>query len=193
VLSSRLSGQALTPAPAIRPFKQLLRGALVLALVALAAVLSVAALSRLFGYHTLVVQGASMGQAIPIGSLVFTRWIAAEDVELGDVILVREERDDGPARSKLHRVVSLNKEGGQILVRTKGDANETVDPNLYILPHRVLTPAYTLPYLGYLVGSAATRLGWALLVALPVTVICIVTLRGIWAHRDKAAPKPGTA
>jgi signal peptidase len=153
----------------------------VLALLALAAVLGAAVLSRLVGYRTLVVQGGSMGHSIPTGSLVYARWIADEDVKLGDVILVQEESASGPARPKLHRVVSLETDGEQILVQTKGDMNETVDPKVYILPDRLLTPAWTLPYLGYLVSFVATPLGWMLMVALPATVVCLLTLRSIWA------------
>lgn len=166
-------------------------GAIVLALLALAVVLGAAALSRLFGYHTLVVQGGSMGHSIPTGSLVYARWIGAEDVELGDVILVQEDSASGPAHPKLHRVVSLEREGGQILVQTKGDVNETVDPKVYILPHRVLTPAWTLPYLGFLVGFVVTPLGWALLVALPSTAVCLSTLRGIWAPAREPSAEAG--
>jgi signal peptidase I len=172
-------------------FRRLLYGIVVLALLALAVVLGAAVLSRLFGYRTLVVQGGSMGHSIPTGSLVYARWIGAEDVELGDVILVQEESASGPAHPKLHRVVSLEGDGDQILVQTKGDTNETVDPKVYILPDRVLTPAYTLPYLGYLVGFVVTPLGWALLVALPATVVCLLTLRGIWAPAPEASAEAG--
>ncbi len=193
MLSSRVWPAGLTAAAAASLLRRLLYGVLVLALLALATVLGVAALSRLFGYHTLVVQGGSMGHSIPSGTLVYGRWMGAGDVELGDVILVQEETDSGPARPKLHRVVSLEREGSQILVQTKGDLNESVDPKVYILPDRVLTPAYTLPYLGYLVGFVATPLGWALLVALPATAVCLFTLRGIWAPARETAAEAGGA
>jgi len=193
MLSSRVSPAGLTAAAAAGLLKRLLYGVLVLALLALAVVLGAAVLSRLFGYHTMVVQGGSMGHSLPNGSLVYCRWVEAGDVELGDVILVQEETASGPAPPKLHRVVSLEREGGQVLVQTKGDLNETVDPKVYILPERVLTPAYTLPYLGYLVGFAVTPLGWALLVALPMTVVGLFTLRSIWADEERAVAKRGTA
>lgn len=156
-------------------------------LIALAGALSVAALPRLFGYGTLVVHGGSMADTYPNGSLVISRWTAAEEVQLGDVIVVQEETDDGPTHPKIHRVVSLDNEGDQILVRTKGDANQTPDPKLYILPDRVLTPAHMLPYLGYLVGFAVTPLGWVFLVALPAALLCVVTLRAIWTGEDELA------
>ncbi len=173
--------------------RRLLYGAFVVALVALAAALALAVVPRLFGYGTLVVYGGSMSQTMPNGSLVIVRQMAAADVELGDVIIVQEESEDGRALPKIHRVVSLDEEGGQLLVRTKGDANSTPDPNVYILPDHVMTPAHTLPYLGYLVGFAVTPLGWMLLVAIPGTTLCLLTLRGIWSEGEKPATKPGTA
>jgi len=164
-------------------------GAFLLLLIALAGALALAVAPRLLGYSTLVVQGGSMGQSIPNGSLVFARHVAAEDVRLGDVILVQEEGDGGTSRPRLHRVAWLDRQGGQILVQTKGDANESPDPKVYILPERVVTPAHALPYLGYLVGFVATPMGWLLLVALPATVACVATLWSIWAPRWGRQPR----
>jgi len=70
--------------------------------------------------------------------------------------------------------------GDRIVVRTKGDANQTEDPQPYVLADRVLTPARHLPYLGYLVGFVTTRLGWILLSALPAAFLCLFALRLIW-------------
>lgn len=186
VLSSKVWRADLPLAAAWVLLKRLLYGAFLVVLVALAAAAGSAVVPRLFGYGTLVVHGGSMSETAPNGSLVIARWMAAEDVEIGDVILVQEESDSGSARPRIHRVVSLEEEGGQVLVQTKGDANSTPDPNIYILPDRVLTPAYTLPYLGFLVRFVATPLGWALVVALPGTLLCMITLRGIWGTRRPA-------
>ncbi len=159
-------------------------GVFVVALAGLAAALAGAVVPRAFGYSTLVVQGGSMGDSVPTGSLVIAGWTAAEQVHLDDVILVQEETDSGPSRPKLHRIVTLDEEGGQIFVTTKGDANQTADPKEYILPDRVLTPALTVPYLGYLAGFAMTPLGWVFLVLLPATVLALITLRGIWTDDE---------
>ncbi len=187
MLSSRILQAELPLTRAWGLLRCLLYGAFVVALVALAAVLAAAVVPRAFGYGTLVVQGGSMGDSVPMGSLVIAHWTVAEHVELGDVIAVQEETDDGPARPKLHRVVSLDEEGGQILARAKGDANQTTDPKEYILPDRVLVAALTVPYLGYVAGFAMTPLGWAFLVLLPAIVLALLTLRSIWADDDRVA------
>src|ERR1700674_4184074 len=80
--------------------RRLLYGVFVIALIALLGALSLVAAPRLFGYGTLIVQGGSMGESIPIGSLVFTQSLGAENVQLGDVILIREQNDSGDAAPK---------------------------------------------------------------------------------------------
>ena len=187
MLSSKVSRADLPLAAAWVLPRRLLYGAFVVALVALAAALTVAVAPRLFGYGTLAVHGGSMGDSMPNGSLVFTHWIPDEDVEIGDVILVREE---SAALPRIHRVVEINPEGGQVVIRTKGDANETPDPNLYVLPERVPTPVRTVPYLGYLVGLVVTPVGWALLVALPATLLGLFALRAIWAPQRRTTAEP---
>ena len=122
-----------------------------------------------------------MDPALPVGSLVLARQIPADRVGVGDVILVREESSEGLSIPKIHRVVWLGRDGDRVLARTKGDANATEDPRVYVLPDRVLTPAHTVPYLGYVVAYVRTPLGWMLLVVLPATYLCMVALRGIWA------------
>jgi signal peptidase I len=173
--------------------RRLLYGVFVVALGVLLGALSLVAVPRLLGYGTLIVQGGSMGESIPIGSLVFTQSLPAENVQLGDVILVREQTQSGGAVPKLHRVISLERRDGQVVVWTKGDANDTPDPLPYVLPGEVLTPAYHLQYLGYFVGFIATPIGWLILVVFPGMVLCITTLRGIWASGPGRRDSAGTA
>ncbi len=167
------------------PLRIVLHGTLIFALVAIAIVFSTMAMPRLFGYSTLVVHGGSMGDAIPNGSLVIARWIAADQVRVGDVILVRERNGGDPAAPKIHRVTSVQPDGDRIVVRTKGDANQTEDPEPYVLADRVLTPARDLPYLGYLAGFVTTRLGWLLFSALPVAFLCLFALKAIWYRGER--------
>lgn len=156
----------------------------------IAAALLTAATPRLFGFPTLVVSGGSMGEAAENGSLIIARWKAAEEVRVGDVIVLRESTESGPARPRLHRVISLDEEGGDILVTTKGDANSTPDPGIIVLPDRVQTPAFTLPHAGYIVGFVRTPIGFALLAALPALVTALFIVRGIWAGGPAEAGGP---
>ena len=192
MLSLRIAPSRLPLAKVSHVLRRLGYVAFLVSLVALIAALGAAVLPRLAGYGTLVVRGGSMGEAYPTGSLVVSRSMAAKEVRVGDAILVGEENAAGKSLPTLHRVVSLSQQGDQIVVQTKGDANETADPNLYVLNGRVATPVYTLPYLGYLLGFVLTQLGWVLVVAIPATILSLLMLRSIWSDEEGSSTTPVT-
>ena len=192
MLSLRIAPSRLPLAKVSHLLRRLGYVAFLVSLVALIAALGAAVLPRLAGYGTLVVRGGSMGEAYPTGSLVVSRSMAAKEVRVGDAILVGEENAAGKSLPTLHRVVSLSQQGDQIVVQTKGDANETADPNLYVLNGRVATPVYTLPYLGYLLGFVLTQLGWVLVVAIPATILSLLMLRSIWSDEEGSSTTPVT-
>ncbi len=160
---------------------RLLQAACAIVLLVLIAGLCAALLPRPFGYRPAVVTSGSMGRSIPIGSLAMTHTVGVGAIHVGDVILIHEEADGVAARPKLHRVVSVEQDSGNTLVSTKGDANAAPDPKLYVLPARVDVVAYSMPYLGYLVGFMLTPIGWVLAVGLPGAIVCGYLLRRIWA------------
>jgi len=163
--------------------------ATVLALLALTSVLALAVVPRAFGYSVLVVNGGSMADAMPNGSLVIARWLPGEDVSVGDVILVREDSVTGGAAPKIHRIVSKQIDGPRILVRTKGDANDAPDPREFILPRRVVTPALTVPYAGRVAGLMATPRGWVFFILLPAILAAAAAIHAIWFPARRSQPK----
>lgn len=175
------------PARAAGIVSRLLYAIVVVALLIAAAALAAAIAPRAFGYGTVAVSGGSMGESFPNGSLVITRALEAEELRTGDVILIRQQDGDSAAAPKLHRIVSLQQDGPQLLARTRGDANAAPDPDLYILPSRVHVPVTDVPYLGFLVRSLRTPLGWLAFIALPAILIGAVTVRGIWTPPARAA------
>ena len=179
MLSTKASQRGGTPATAlvVGLLSRLLYAGLALALIAISAALAVAVVPRFLGYGTVAISGGSMEQSIPTGSLIIARWLPDEQVRVGQVIVAKE-----PGRAAIaHRVVSLQTDGGNVLVQTKGDANPTPDPRPYVLPPRVLTPEHVIPYLGYLVLFVKTPLGLTFLVTLPATALCLYLLRRIWS------------
>ncbi len=158
-----------------------------------APLLSLVVVPNLLGYPTVTVQGGSMGDSLPGGSVAITRWVPANEVEVGDVILIGGEGSG--ASQKIHRVVSIEEQAGELVAVTKGDANVAADPGLQLLEGRVAVRAHTIPYLGYAADFLRTRLGWTLFVLLPISVLCLLTLRDIWATEgdDKPAAVSGAA
>jgi signal peptidase I len=156
------------------------------ACLAVAVGVALLSLPSVTGVQSLVVRTGSMGGAAPTGSLVVGRVLDAVDVENGDVILLSRAVEDRVLEPVLHRVIERRvDESGQILVRTKGDANRAPDPGEYILRGRTLTPILVVPRLGRAVAALRTPAGWFGFVVLPTVLAGALWLRQIWGHREK--------
>lgn len=142
----------------------------------IAAVLAVAVLvPRVGGATPYTVLTGSMAPTYPPGSLVVVRPVDPESIRTGDVITYQLE--SGQPAVVTHRVVSQGFAGdGEVVLHTKGDANEDPDPK----PVREVQVKgevwYSVPYLGYVnnllsgrerqlgvYAAAAGLLGYALL------------------------------
>lgn len=152
-------------------------------------VLSLVVVPTLLGYPALTVQGGSMADSLSDGSVAITRWVPADEVEAGDVIVI-SHADAAPI---IHRVVSIVEQDGAFVVETKGDANRAADPGYSVLTGRVAVHFYTIPYLGYAADFLRTPLGWTLFVLLPIGLLCFRTLRDMWLVDDKPAAVLKTA
>lgn len=162
--------------------------AAIVVLCVLAVPLTVAVGARIFGCTTLIVQSGSMGRAIPAGSLAISQWTESQDVQVDDVILIERMGTKGI----LHRVMFLEQTGGRILAQTKGDANEKPDPEPYALPKRVLTPAFSIPWLGYLLGAVATRAGLiVILVGVPTLLLGPPAVRWLFSEDEEESEDSG--
>ncbi|MCH8814296.1 MAG: signal peptidase I [Chloroflexi bacterium] len=146
--------------------------------------LAAVVLPGLWGHAALAVNGGSMGDSLTSGSVAIARWVEPEDVQVGYVIVMNV---DGQTRPKIHRVVSLDEENGQIIVQTKGDANETADPGYQILNGPVAVHTYTIPLLGYAIDFVRTPAGWLFLIALPAALVSLMTLRDLWFGDEKTS------
>lgn len=128
------------------------RGAHVLATVAvavaLAAFLFLAVGPRIFGYQTSTMLTGSMAPLINPGDVVVTVPTPVDDISVGDVITYLIPVEDH--RVETHRVTEvLRNQDGTTAVRTKGDANNGVDPwTATLRSNAVDKHVFTVPYLG---------------------------------------------
>ncbi len=143
----------------------------VLALLAL--LLATSAASSLWGYRTYVIYGSSMEPTIKLGSLIVTKSVSTDDLEVGDIITFRSR---GNQTTVTHRIVGVREEDGQRRFLTKGDASNGADPLEIQLEDGVRQVTYHLPYLGYFVDFAKGPLGIILLVALPAIGLLALSL-----------------
>lgn len=133
---------------------------------------------RVFGYQVYVVSSGSMSPAFDTGSLLFVRAAAAGQIETGDVITFSSA---GSNELITHRVVQLNEDAG-LSFTTRGDANNTEDPNPVYPEQLIGRMHFSIPYLGYLLNFGQTRQGLVLLILLPGFLIIVYELYNIYRY-----------
>lgn len=153
--------------------------------VALAAVVSLAVWSQLV--PLVVVAGDSMAPAIPRGSVLQPRPVAAAAIRVGDVVTVRAEN----GVLVTHRVTRLADLPEGRFLQLRGDANASPDPVLVAASRVVGRADFSLPLAGVLLAMLTTPSG-----LLAVLALFAAGLVGIWLLEDLAgdrAPEPRSA
>ncbi len=133
-----------------------------------------------FGWKTEIVLSGSMEPSIPTGSVVITRPVAPESIQVGDVIIYSFLY--GPGLTT-HRVVKIESDNGLKFI-TKGDANRDPDPNP-VLPVQVGgMVALDIPYAGYLIAFIRTPLGLLVCLIIPAALLLVGELINLWKSLD---------
>lgn len=136
--------------------------------------------------HAYVVQSDSMSPAIGAGSVVYVSSVDPGRIGTGDVITFT--KGSGDDSRVTHRVVDVQREGGEVRFRTKGDANEEVDPELVPASSLVGVVSLHVPLIGWVVSFAGTGLGMFLMVAVPAGVLLVLEIRDLlWPSGGSAA------
>ena len=119
----------------------------------------------IFSTRLALVRGASMGDALPGGSLAFINSVHTSDIDIGDIITF-----EAPWTSDLtvsHRVIEIGSSG----FVTKGDANKEKDPVVIPVENVYGLVSWHIPYLGYAfsgISSTASNIwGFFLMVIVP--------------------------
>lgn len=100
-----------------------------LGLVALVLACGAYLLPHALGYERYVITGGSMSGSIEKGSIVFAEPRSVEDLAVDDVITYLPPAGSGVGNLVTHRIVEIDTdEAGELVFRTKGDANADVDP-----------------------------------------------------------------
>jgi signal peptidase len=150
---------------------------LVVALGVLAGFLTVAVAVLSGAWQVRPVLSGSMSPGIPTGSLVVTQRVPTSSLEVRDVAVFHPPGE--PTIDYVHRIISLRREGGAIVIRTQGDANRYPDPwTLRVTSAHAYVARFAVPFLGYVavwVHSPAGRrdllIGAGLLAALLVASV----------------------
>ncbi|GGK78347.1 signal peptidase I [Ornithinimicrobium pekingense] len=170
-----------------------------LALVVVALACAAYLLPHLLGYERYVITGGSMSGSIEKGSIVFERPRPVEELAVGDVITYLPPADSGVANLVTHRIVEIETdERGELVMRTKGDANADVDPWTFSLVDDVQPVVeHTVPKVGYLLIALADREVRMLVIGVPAAIIALLALveltrnlAGMWVERGTGRTTP---
>ena len=162
----------------------------ILVLIALVAPFAVYAAPEIVGAdESFVVLTASMTPSIAPGDVVVVAERDPTAIAEGDVITFVRGTSEVPVT---HRVTSVVDEAGTLAFETMGDANEGPDPGLVPAGALVGAVTLTIPYIGYVIQFAGTRIGFVTLVLLPFGLLAVTEIWSIVGGRGDAEPQPAT-
>ncbi|MFJ5860919.1 signal peptidase I [Pseudarthrobacter sp. NPDC092439] len=138
---------------------------------------------RVLGYQTATMLTGSMSPLINAGDVVVTVPTPVRNIGVGDIITYRIPVED--KRVVTHRVTRVSTTaGGTTTVRTKGDANTSVDPWTAVLQGATVHKyAFTIPWAGHVIHALREPLVLNTLMYGAPAVLVLGVLRSIW-RRD---------
>ncbi|MBQ9902297.1 MAG: signal peptidase I [Clostridia bacterium] len=140
-------------------------------------------LPRLFGYQPYMVVSASMQQSFPVGSLIFVREAAPEEIEVGDPITF-----NSGTLTITHRVMSIDREKQQFI--TKGDSNNVGEVTPFAnLKGKALD--FSIPYLGYFSSWFITAQGRIITAIIILCAAALSIVIGKMSELDGAEEEGG--
>jgi signal peptidase len=156
-----------------------------LALLALTAIGLLMLVPPLLGYERYVIEGGSMGGAVPRGSIAYAEVVPTERIRVGDVITYRPP---GATRLVTHRVAWIGRTpNGQRLYRTKGDMNPSADRWTFTLPDRMQARvALHVPLAGYALQALAVRPVRRVVIGGPALLIAFAAFATAARQRGRA-------
>ena len=130
-----------------------------------------------FGIRAHPVLSGSMEPALKVGGLVLCRQVSVEEVEVGDIIGFNT-----PGGQKVtHRVIEITEGDGKRWFRTKGDANEDPDPDVFSIPGgKVDKVVFHLPYAGYISSFLGSKAGFFIFVMVPGVMLLSLFGYDLW-------------
>jgi len=141
----------------------------------------------LFGRNKLlVVLSGSMEPAIKTGSVVLVSPQSSSPnspkFSRGDIVSYKIA---GSTNFVTHRIIQIQQPNSSFVYQTKGDANNSADGKGVSEKNIVGKVIFSLPFLGFIIGFAKTKLGLLLLVILPTLYVLVAETLTIWRESKK--------
>ena len=147
-------------------------------------------LPALLGYERYVILTGSMTGTYDAGSIVYAKPVPVDDLQRGDVITYAPPAGESPTELVTHRIASITRaEDGRRVFKTKGDANQSVDPWEFTLDAPTQARVeYGVPLAGKAVLALTDRETRMLVVGGPALLIALLVAAGM--VREARGPRP---
>jgi signal peptidase len=133
-----------------------------------------------FGCHFMAVTTGSMEPEYPVGSLIITRRVSVDRINVGDVISYMAKNSDAVVTHRVSRVDA----GGECFY-TKGDANQDED-SLPVEYSRIMGKVFLkIPGLGYVFMVSGRGIGRVITVALLIAMLFVLVSMFIYDILEK--------
>lgn len=131
---------------------------------------------RVMGFSLLRVLADSMEPEIPAQSMLLVKAADPQTLEIGDVITFFSSDPTFNGALNTHRIVRIETPHSNLQFVTKGDANESEDPQFVPASQVVGKVIHVFPIFGKAVGLISTPLVFGLVISVPLTAILAFSL-----------------
>lgn len=148
-------------------------------LVAIAVAIAVSMLIiKISGGGVYTILSGSMEPVYHVGSMLYVKPVAKEDLKVGDAITFAISEDT----TVTHRIAQIREDDGTISYVTKGDANETIDGAPVIYENIIGKPVFSVPFVGYVIDFIKTPYG----LVVSVSAVALLIFLGILFGEKKS-------
>jgi signal peptidase len=129
----------------------------------------------LLGFKPTVIASGSMRPVLEVGDVAITVPVKTEDLRVGDIIRYFRSDESIPI---IHRVVSIDNQGGNTLVVTKGDANNARDFPFAASSTEIYRTVMVIPKIGW-VSLTLRNVSFDMSIATlltPFNAICLISV-----------------
>lgn len=143
---------------------------------------------RLFGLQIYTVLSGSMEPTYHVGSLIYVKKAAPEEIHEGDVITFMLSE----TTTATHRVVAVvpDEDGSTLRFQTKGDANAAADATLVHEKNVIGKPVFTIPVLGYVASYIQQPPGLYVAICAGALLLLLVFLPDLFSGKKDAGAPP---
>lgn len=137
---------------------------------------------RLIGFQIFTVQTPSMEPKYSVGSVIYVKNVAPDDLQIGDVITFRTQGGNVVT----HRIVEVFGSGSGRSFRTQGDANNVADGGSVSAENVIGKVVFSIPGLGYVSQGLHTTQGRIIAGGAVVLLVVMMMLSDVlWPKQEK--------